>query len=80
VIIPHANRWAAFAVLGQEYDGVIQPVRFTGRVLNYSKVRYHIAEKEAIAVLRVLEVIRTLFEGGQNSTFSLGPGDLQSTV
>jgi hypothetical protein len=70
VIIPHANRWAAFAVLGQEYDGVIQPVRFTGRVLNYSKVRYHIAEKEAIAVLRVLEVIRTLFEGGQIKVFT----------
>jgi len=34
VIIPHTNKWAACAVLGQEYDGVIQPVRFTGRVLN----------------------------------------------
>ncbi|GMF82087.1 unnamed protein product [Phytophthora fragariaefolia] len=27
VIIPHANRWAACAVLGQMHDGVIQPVR-----------------------------------------------------
>ncbi|POM65522.1 Reverse transcriptase [Phytophthora palmivora] len=34
VIIPHANPWAASAVLGQKYDGVIHPVRFTGRVLN----------------------------------------------
>ncbi|KAE9277199.1 hypothetical protein PR003_g28853, partial [Phytophthora rubi] len=27
VIISHANRWAACAVLGQEYDGVIHPVK-----------------------------------------------------
>ncbi|OWZ12491.1 hypothetical protein PHMEG_00014336 [Phytophthora megakarya] len=27
VIIPHANRWAACAVLGQEYDGKILPVQ-----------------------------------------------------
>ncbi|GMF46692.1 unnamed protein product [Phytophthora fragariaefolia] len=63
VIIPHANRWAACAVLGQEYDGKIQPVRFTGRVLNDAELRYHIAEKEVIAVLRVLQVFRTLLEG-----------------
>ncbi|OWZ11352.1 reverse transcriptase [Phytophthora megakarya] len=31
VIIWHANRWAACAVVGQEYDGKIQPVRYTGR-------------------------------------------------
>jgi len=49
-------------VLGQEYDGVIQPVRFTGRVLNDSEVRYHIAEKEAVAILRVLDVFRTIVE------------------
>ncbi|KAG6619564.1 reverse transcriptase [Phytophthora cinnamomi] len=63
VIIPRANRWAACAVLGQEYDGKIQPVRFTGRVLNDAELRYHIAEKEVIAVLRVLQVFRTLLEG-----------------
>ncbi|GMF37875.1 unnamed protein product [Phytophthora fragariaefolia] len=56
VIIPHANRWAACAVLGQEYDGKIQPVRFTGRVLNDAELRYHIAEKAVIAVLKVLQV------------------------
>jgi hypothetical protein len=31
VIIPHANPWASCAVLGEEHDGRIQPVRFTGR-------------------------------------------------
>ncbi|GMG14522.1 unnamed protein product [Phytophthora fragariaefolia] len=63
VIIPHANRWAACAVLGQEYDGKIQPVRLTGRVLNDAELRYHIAEKEVITVLRVLQSFRTLLEG-----------------
>ncbi|GMF15389.1 unnamed protein product [Phytophthora fragariaefolia] len=62
VIIPHANKWVACAVLGQEYDGVIQPVRFTGRVLIDSEVRYHIAEKEVVAIMRVLEVFRTIVE------------------
>ncbi|GMF42042.1 unnamed protein product [Phytophthora fragariaefolia] len=62
VIIPHANKWAACAVLGQECYGVIQPVRFTGRVLNDSEVRYHIAEKEVVAIMRVLEVFRTIVE------------------
>ncbi|KAE9312440.1 hypothetical protein PR003_g19759 [Phytophthora rubi] len=63
VIIPHANQWAACAVLGQEYDGVIQPVRFTGRVLHDAELRYHIAEKEVLAVIRVLQTFKTLVEG-----------------
>ncbi|POM59261.1 reverse transcriptase [Phytophthora palmivora] len=60
VIIPHANPWAACAVLGQEYDGVIHPVRFTGRVLNESETRYHAAEKEVVAVMRVFDVFEAL--------------------
>jgi ribonuclease HI len=63
VIIPHANQWAACAVLGQEHDGRIQPVHFTGRVLNDAELRYHITEKEVIAVMQVLRVFRTLLEG-----------------
>ncbi|KAK1940650.1 Retrovirus-related Pol polyprotein from transposon opus [Phytophthora citrophthora] len=50
------------AVLGQEYDGVICPVRFTGRVINVAELRYHIAEKEVIAILRVLENFRALVD------------------
>ncbi|OWY91488.1 reverse transcriptase, partial [Phytophthora megakarya] len=61
VIIPHANRWAVCAVVGQEYDGKIQ--RYTGRVLNDAELRYHIAEKEVIAILRALQVFRTILEG-----------------
>ncbi|GMF41525.1 unnamed protein product [Phytophthora fragariaefolia] len=63
VIIPHANQWAACAVLGHVHDGVIQPVRFKWRVLNDAELRYHIAEKEALAVIRVLQVFKTLVEG-----------------
>ncbi|KAE9282132.1 hypothetical protein PR003_g27487 [Phytophthora rubi] len=63
IIIPHANQWAACAVLGQEHDGVIQPVRFTGRVLHDGELRYHIAEKEVLAVIRVLQTFKTLVEG-----------------
>ncbi|KAE8965393.1 hypothetical protein PR001_g28749 [Phytophthora rubi] len=63
IIIPHANQWAACAVLGQEHDGVIQPVRFTGRVLHDAELRYHIAEKEVLAVIRVLQTFKTLVEG-----------------
>ncbi|POM69521.1 Reverse transcriptase [Phytophthora palmivora] len=48
VIIPHANPWAASA---------------RSRILNDAELRYHIAEKEVIAILRVLEVFRTLVEG-----------------
>ncbi|OWZ17389.1 Heat shock protein70 [Phytophthora megakarya] len=33
VIIPRANPWAACAVLRQEHEGIIQPVRLTGKVL-----------------------------------------------
>ncbi|POM79506.1 Reverse transcriptase, partial [Phytophthora palmivora] len=62
VIIPHANKWAVCAVLGQEYDGIIQPVRFTGRALNDAELRYHIPEKEVLAVIRVLHVFKTLIE------------------
>ncbi|OWY94078.1 reverse transcriptase, partial [Phytophthora megakarya] len=65
VIIPHANPWAACAVLGQEHEGIIQPVRFTGRVLNESELRYHIAEKEVLAILRVLEQFRPLIYGSE---------------
>ncbi|KAE8964204.1 hypothetical protein PR001_g29132, partial [Phytophthora rubi] len=60
VIIIHANPWPACAVLGQEYDGVIFPVRFTGRVLHDQELRYHPAEKEVVALTRVLRVFYTM--------------------
>ncbi|KAG6619905.1 reverse transcriptase [Phytophthora cinnamomi] len=61
-LLRHPDRWAASAVLGQEYEGIVHPVQFTGRVVNDAELRYHIAEKEVIAILRVLELFRTLVE------------------
>ncbi|OWZ11858.1 LOW QUALITY PROTEIN: reverse transcriptase [Phytophthora megakarya] len=52
IIIPHANQWDACAVLDQERDGLIQPVRLTGRILHDEELWYGIVEKEVIAVLR----------------------------
>ncbi|OWZ01714.1 LOW QUALITY PROTEIN: reverse transcriptase [Phytophthora megakarya] len=63
VIIPHANPWAACVVLVQEHEGLIHPVRLTGRVLKESELRYHIAEKEVLAILRALEAFRPLIHG-----------------
>ncbi|OWZ03256.1 reverse transcriptase [Phytophthora megakarya] len=63
VIIPHANQWAACAVLGQMHDGLVQPVRFTGRVLSDAELKYHIAEKEVLAVMRVLHVFKNVIKG-----------------
>ncbi|GMG17973.1 unnamed protein product [Phytophthora fragariaefolia] len=63
VIIPHANPWAACAILGHMHDGVIQPVRFTGHILNEFELRYHIAEKEVLAILSMLELFRPLIYG-----------------
>ncbi|KAE9289443.1 hypothetical protein PR003_g25555 [Phytophthora rubi] len=63
VIIIHANPWAASAELGQEYDGVIFPVRFTGRVLHDQELRYHPAEKEVVALTRVLRLFYTMLAG-----------------
>ncbi|OWZ23820.1 reverse transcriptase [Phytophthora megakarya] len=66
VIIPHASPWATSAVLGQKREGLIHPVRFTGRVLKKSELRYHIDEKEVLAILRTLEVFRPLIHGSES--------------
>ena len=63
VVIIHANPWAISAVLGQEHDGKIFPVRFTGRTLHDAEHRYHEAEREVLALLRVLTVFYTLVAG-----------------
>ncbi|OWY91864.1 hypothetical protein PHMEG_00039377, partial [Phytophthora megakarya] len=43
--------------------GLVQPVRFTGRVLSDAELKYHIAEKEVLAVMRVLHVFKNVIEG-----------------
>ncbi|OWZ02297.1 LOW QUALITY PROTEIN: reverse transcriptase [Phytophthora megakarya] len=61
-VFRHSDRTKPFVILpscksmgylcGQEHGGLIQPVRFTGRVLHDAGLRYHTTEKEVIAVLR----------------------------
>ncbi|OWZ02027.1 LOW QUALITY PROTEIN: reverse transcriptase [Phytophthora megakarya] len=73
VMIPHANQWAACSM----HDGLVQHVRFTGRVLSDAELKYHIAEKEVLAVMRVLHVFKYLIEGCPliiHSTFSVEVG------
>ncbi|GMF48998.1 unnamed protein product [Phytophthora fragariaefolia] len=57
---------AAFEILKKKIVStplLCHPDRFTGRVLNDAELRYHVVEKEVIAVLRVLQAFRTLLEG-----------------
>jgi hypothetical protein len=70
VIILHANSWAVSAVLGQEHEGLIRPVRFTGRTLHDAELRYHAAEKEVLALLRVLRVFYTMLAGCHLQVYS----------
>jgi RNase H-like domain found in reverse transcriptase len=62
-IILHANPWAVGAVLAQTHDGKLWPVRFIGRTLQDAELRYHEAEKEILALLRVLSSCYTLVIG-----------------
>ncbi|KAJ0391413.1 hypothetical protein P43SY_011326 [Pythium insidiosum] len=62
-IILHANGWAVSAVLAQEHEGKLWPVRFTGRTLQDAELRYHESEKEVLALLRVLKTFYTLVAG-----------------
>ncbi|OWZ13881.1 reverse transcriptase [Phytophthora megakarya] len=55
MIILHANR--------QQYDRKILSVHFTDRVLNETETRYHVAEKEVIAIMRGLDVFENLLRG-----------------
>ncbi|OWZ08168.1 LOW QUALITY PROTEIN: reverse transcriptase [Phytophthora megakarya] len=47
------------AVLGQDHDGTILPVRFVGRVLQDAEL-YHPSEKEVLALLQVLNTCHTM--------------------
>jgi hypothetical protein len=53
------------AVLAQEHDGKLWPVRFTGRTLHDAELRYHESKKEVLALLRVLTTFYTLVAGSE---------------
>ncbi|OWY96101.1 hypothetical protein PHMEG_00033722, partial [Phytophthora megakarya] len=55
--------WVTNIGEGVDSDGLVQPVRFTGRVLSDAELKYHIVEKEVLAVMRVLHVFKNMIEG-----------------
>ena len=56
IITVYANEWAIGATLCQDYDGTLFPIRYTSRILKESEIKYHPAEKEILALLRMLKV------------------------
>ncbi|OWZ12052.1 reverse transcriptase [Phytophthora megakarya] len=63
VVIVYASDGAVSAVLAQDQDGVYLPVKFTSRTLNPNKLNYSIAEKEILALLRVLNEYHNMLTG-----------------
>ncbi|TYZ66783.1 hypothetical protein PybrP1_006458 [[Pythium] brassicae (nom. inval.)] len=57
-------------LLGKEHDGVIFPVRFTGRKLHDADSRYQPTEREILALLRVLSTFHTMIVGQQLEVLS----------
>ncbi|KAJ0391128.1 hypothetical protein P43SY_012144 [Pythium insidiosum] len=54
-IVVYANDWSVAGSLMQDWDGELHPVRFFSRVLKPHELRFSPAEKEALALLRVLD-------------------------
>ncbi|KAJ0390914.1 hypothetical protein P43SY_011218 [Pythium insidiosum] len=53
-VIVYANDWSIAGSLTQDWDGELLPVRFYSRVLKPHELRFSPAEKEALALLQVL--------------------------
>ena len=62
-VMLYANNWAVSATIMQEHDEKLHPVKFVGRVLKASEINYQLAEKEILALLRVLKVCYTMLVG-----------------
>ncbi|KAE9034111.1 hypothetical protein PR002_g8314 [Phytophthora rubi] len=58
-----ANEWALSTTLMQEHEGLLHPVRFSGRVLKDAEMNYHPAEKEVLALLLLLKQCYTELAG-----------------
>jgi hypothetical protein len=69
-IMLFANEWAISATVMQLHEGKYHPVRFVSRVLKQNELGYHLAEKEVLALLRVLRVCYTMLTGRELSIFT----------
>ncbi|KAE8973468.1 hypothetical protein PF011_g25241 [Phytophthora fragariae] len=62
-VMVFANEWALSTTLMQEHEGLLHPVRFSGRVLKDAEMNYHPAEKEVLALLLLLKQCYTQLAG-----------------
>ncbi|POM79741.1 Reverse transcriptase, partial [Phytophthora palmivora] len=56
VVIVYARDWAISAALVQEYDQIYYPITFVSRTLKSNELNYSLAEKEVLALLRILDL------------------------
>ncbi|OWZ03708.1 reverse transcriptase [Phytophthora megakarya] len=55
-VVVYAGDWAILGSLMQEYDQIYYPVLFASRTLKSNELNYGIAEKEVLALLRILHL------------------------
>ncbi|OWY95712.1 reverse transcriptase, partial [Phytophthora megakarya] len=56
IVVVYASDWAISGSLMQEYDQIYYPVMFASRALKSNELNYGIAEKEVLALLRILDL------------------------
>jgi len=62
-VIVYANQWAICATVCQFHQEKLHPVRYVGRTLHDAETRYTVAEKEVLALLRVVNTCYTFLVG-----------------
>ena len=62
-VILYANQWAICATVCQLHQEKLHPVRYVGRILGDAETRYTLAEKEVLALLRVVTHCFTFLVG-----------------
>ncbi|KAE9306181.1 hypothetical protein PR003_g21303 [Phytophthora rubi] len=63
VVIVYASEWAVSASQVQDHDGINLPVMFTSRTLKQNELNYGIAEREVLALLRMLDLGYSMLVG-----------------
>ncbi|KAH9102661.1 hypothetical protein AeMF1_020789 [Aphanomyces euteiches] len=69
-VLIYTTDWAISATLCQEYDGILHPVRFCGRVLKRSEPKQPMWAKEILALLRVIDVCYYELAGKQLNVYT----------
>ncbi|OWY91459.1 reverse transcriptase, partial [Phytophthora megakarya] len=77
-VVVYASDWAISGALMQEYDQIYHPVTFANRTLKSNELNYGIAEKEVLALLRILDLYYNALVGLQWAAL-LSPWTLEIT-